>query len=134
MNAPPESQVVTTPTMYCRKCGYVLDGLDEHRCPECGRPFDPGRRRTYRTRPRMRWWLRALLTETRITGAGLAHLGRSSSLAKLDLYRTRITDANLEHFQAPVRLKVLGLRGTEATRDGAAKLEQARPGLIVDGP
>ncbi len=27
---------VGTPTMYCRKCRYVLDGLTEHRCPECG--------------------------------------------------------------------------------------------------
>lgn len=25
----------------CRKCGYLLRGLTENRCPECGRPFDP---------------------------------------------------------------------------------------------
>jgi len=30
-----------TPTMYCLTCDYVLDGLREHRCPECGRAFDP---------------------------------------------------------------------------------------------
>ncbi len=36
------------PTMYCKGCWYVLDGLPENRCPECGRPFDPKRRRTYR--------------------------------------------------------------------------------------
>jgi len=50
-----ESQTITKPTMYCRRCGYVLDGLSDHRCPECGRPFDPANRRTYRTTPRRRW-------------------------------------------------------------------------------
>jgi hypothetical protein len=27
----------------CRKCGYLLYGLTEPRCPECGEPFDPSR-------------------------------------------------------------------------------------------
>ncbi len=25
----------------CLGCGYILDGLPENRCPECGQPFDP---------------------------------------------------------------------------------------------
>ncbi len=25
----------------CRRCGYSLQGLPTHRCPECGTPFDP---------------------------------------------------------------------------------------------
>lgn len=25
----------------CWECGYLLRGLETHRCPECGRPFDP---------------------------------------------------------------------------------------------
>ena len=25
----------------CRECGYLLRGLVEARCPECGTPFDP---------------------------------------------------------------------------------------------
>jgi hypothetical protein len=29
------------PTMWCKKCWYVLDGLPESRCPECGVEFDP---------------------------------------------------------------------------------------------
>ena len=33
---PPEA-----PTMHCMGCHYPLDGLQEHRCPECGRPFNP---------------------------------------------------------------------------------------------
>lgn len=36
---------------YCIKCSYIVDYLDEHRCPECGRPFDPDDPKTYRTMP-----------------------------------------------------------------------------------
>lgn len=35
---------------YCRLCGYILEGLPEHRCPECGRPFDPTDPHTYARR------------------------------------------------------------------------------------
>lgn len=41
--------------IYCRGCSYLLKGLPEPRCPECGRRFDPGNRRTYRTRPFRQW-------------------------------------------------------------------------------
>jgi hypothetical protein len=27
--------------MYCLNCRYPLIALDTHRCPECGRPFNP---------------------------------------------------------------------------------------------
>lgn len=43
-------------TRYCQNCGYVLDGLPENRCPECGRAFDPASDRTFRVaRPLPRW-------------------------------------------------------------------------------
>ena len=29
------------PAIYCLDCGYLLHGLREPRCPECGRTFDP---------------------------------------------------------------------------------------------
>jgi len=29
------------PQRYCLDCGYNLGGLSTHRCPECGRAFDP---------------------------------------------------------------------------------------------
>jgi len=29
--------------MRCQTCQYDLTGLTEHRCPECGQPFDPER-------------------------------------------------------------------------------------------
>ena len=40
-------------TIVCRKCSYPLEHLTTSRCPECGRPFDLTRPRTYRrVRPR----------------------------------------------------------------------------------
>lgn len=34
--------------MHCRSCGYILIGLSEPRCPECGRAFDPHDPATFR--------------------------------------------------------------------------------------
>jgi len=45
------------PTMFCIGCDYVLDGLSEHRCPECGRVFDPEDRKSYRSKARGWWWV-----------------------------------------------------------------------------
>jgi hypothetical protein len=35
----------------CLTCGYILDGLPEPRCPECGRGFDPRDPSTFRGPP-----------------------------------------------------------------------------------
>lgn len=35
------------PFKRCLSCDYILDGLPEPRCPECGRPFDPNDCSTY---------------------------------------------------------------------------------------
>jgi hypothetical protein len=37
---------------YCLTCGYILDGLPEARCPECGRGFDPADPETFAVRVR----------------------------------------------------------------------------------
>jgi predicted amidophosphoribosyltransferase len=37
--------------MFCLGCSYPLDGLDEHRCPECGRAFDPADPGTFVLKP-----------------------------------------------------------------------------------
>jgi hypothetical protein len=37
--------------LYCLSCQYSLAGLIEHRCPECGRRFDPSDRSTFGTSP-----------------------------------------------------------------------------------
>ena len=42
-------------TMRCSGCSYDLRGLPENRCPECGRPFDPGSPDTYVAKLRSSW-------------------------------------------------------------------------------
>jgi hypothetical protein len=39
----------------CLGCGYILDGLPEPRCPECGRPFDPADPATFFTHLESGW-------------------------------------------------------------------------------
>jgi hypothetical protein len=51
----------------CKTCHYSLANLTEHRCPECGRPFDPHDPSTFKNNPatalrrkavaRAVWWL-----------------------------------------------------------------------------
>lgn len=49
LTIPPETRVDPSPftedefPVYCPKCGYLLRGLPDGRCPECGREFDHGR-------------------------------------------------------------------------------------------
>lgn len=35
--------------MRCLSCDYDLSNLTEHRCPECGRAFDPRNPKTFST-------------------------------------------------------------------------------------
>lgn len=35
------------PPMTCLGCGYILEGLPENRCPECGRHFSPNNPDTF---------------------------------------------------------------------------------------
>src|SRR5436190_23642408 len=45
----------------CLQCDYLLRGLTEPRCPECGREFDPADPKTYATGPRIGWLSRRML-------------------------------------------------------------------------
>jgi hypothetical protein len=47
----------------CLSCKYDLRNLSEHRCPECGREFDPNDVRTFKTasRSNRRFWIGLLL-------------------------------------------------------------------------
>ncbi len=45
---------VTKPTKYCLACSYVLDGLPENRCPECGRMFHHGDAHTFGLRAKIK--------------------------------------------------------------------------------
>ena len=40
--------------MRCKTCHYSLENLTEHRCPECGTPFDPNDPATFDTVVRAR--------------------------------------------------------------------------------
>jgi hypothetical protein len=57
-------------SFYCRGCGYCLDHLENHRCPECGREFDPAKPRTMSRRPR-----RARVSVLKIFLVSIAVLG-----------------------------------------------------------
>jgi hypothetical protein len=46
---------------FCLSCGYPLNQLPEHRCPECGRAFDPANPRTLSLGYPLKSWQRWLL-------------------------------------------------------------------------
>src|SRR3982750_2462116 len=69
----------------CWTCDCPLSNLPEHRCPECGRPFDPARRSTVNLTGRPIGFLRRrCLTPPGPIGFPLAILG----LLTLWLFRT----------------------------------------------
>ena len=58
-------------TACCLKCGYLLRGLPEAVCPECGQPFNPADPRTYVITPqrrRLRKWVRRVVVLLALTG------------------------------------------------------------------
>jgi len=56
--------------LFCPQCDYNLTGLVEHRCPECGTPFDPERLRVLQARPR-RWYSTCIRVVSRFFAAPL---------------------------------------------------------------
>ena len=48
--------------MRCLNCKYDLRNLAEHRCPECGREFDPKEAKTYQA-DRDGFWPRAVVVK-----------------------------------------------------------------------
>lgn len=49
--------------IFCDRCGYLLRGLPENRCPECGTPFDPHR---LLLNSYVHGWFDALVRTTRV--------------------------------------------------------------------
>jgi Leucine rich repeat len=107
------------PAMFCRKCGYALVGLESQVCPECGRPFDPGNRKTFARRPPRGWvwrWGRRvvalLLLVALAAGAGLFWLWWGWRAEQPTIARLR--ELNQDFHVAPIgpeRLRrVLGKR------------------------
>jgi len=110
---------LSTPRVFCRKCGYALVGLASRQCPECGRGFDLQDPRTFARRPPRGWvwrWGRRLLVLTLLlllaAGAGIYWLwrgwqGEQKTIAQLRAQGQQFTVAPI----GPDRLRwVLGAR------------------------
>jgi len=59
----------------CVGCDYLLRGLSQNRCPECGREFDPGNPKTFVVGPRLGWLGKQLLAGVRWPTLGLCGVG-----------------------------------------------------------
>ena len=98
--------------MFCLDCGYALTNLDERKCPQCGRPYDPSDSTTVDTKPieeSRPQWLRTLLFGEReggrchYCGYSLKGLGKQGNCPEC---------------------------GTEYTEESASRLKP-RPGALV---
>jgi len=111
--------VSSAPRGFCKGCGYALVGLESRVCPECGRGFDPGNRRTFATRPARGWvwrWGRRVLAVVLLlvltAGAGVGWLwwgwhAEQPTIARLRALHQQFTVAPI----GPERLRwVLGER------------------------
>jgi hypothetical protein len=75
----------------CLGCGYILDGLPEPRCPECGRGFDPSRPSTYTTGPAPRGWWHVLIAFAGVwLAVGVAATHTHASLCGLAVIATAL--------------------------------------------
>jgi Leucine Rich repeat len=70
------------------------------------------------------------LTYTKVTGAGLAHVERMTSLETLALGYTEVTDPGLELLFGLTKLQTLYLTHTKVTGAGVKDLRRAYPSAI----
>jgi hypothetical protein len=69
---------------------------------------------------------------TKITDAGLAHLGSLPQLRRVSLENAPITDAGLRHLRALTQLQELCLKGSKVTDTGVQELQKAQPTVKVE--
>ncbi|MAG94272.1 MAG: hypothetical protein CMJ48_11040 [Planctomycetaceae bacterium] len=67
------------------------------------------------------------LDRTQVSDAGLQHLRGLSDLEYLWLEGTRVTDAGLKHLEGSSKLKGIWLEGTQVTPKGVKQLQEALP-------
>ena len=72
------------------------------------------------------------LERTAITDRGLAHLANLSKIEYLNLNETKVHDHWIEHLAGLKNLKRLYLWKSEVTEEGADKLKQSLPDLVVN--
>src|SRR5688572_19241830 len=70
--------------MRCIACHYSLANLTEHRCPECGREFDPDDPSTYKKTPRTPLYIMLI--------CGLSPLTIAAWVVLSMIFNTRETD------------------------------------------
>jgi hypothetical protein len=71
------------------------------------------------------------LGRTKVTDAGLQHLAGLKQLRALDLNNTQVTDAALKHLAGLKQLRELDLFLTKVTAKGKADLKKALPDLEI---
>jgi hypothetical protein len=71
------------------------------------------------------------LNGTKITDAGLETIGTIHELVGLELERTLVTDAGLHHLEGLTNLSWLDLQNTKVTKAGMIKLQQALPNCKI---
>jgi hypothetical protein len=72
------------------------------------------------------------LERTSISDEGLAHLTALPNLQYLNLYGTQVTDTGLDHLKQLPALQKVFLWQSGVTKEGALRLADARPGLLID--
>jgi hypothetical protein len=72
------------------------------------------------------------LGRTEVTNAGLEHLKGLSQLQVLSLENTQVTDAGLQHLKGLSQLQQLLLNRTKVTSKGVKKLQQALPNCNIE--
>lgn len=75
---------------------------------------------------------RLSLHGTAVTDGAIAALAGHPQLAELVLTKTAVSDSSIEHLLAMPALSRVYLWGSKATAGGAARLQEARPGLAAD--
>jgi hypothetical protein len=71
------------------------------------------------------------LRDAEITDAGLVHVTELSDLLVIDLFGTKITDAGFEKLERLKTLETLLLRGTLASAESTAMLQEALPNCRI---
>ncbi len=72
------------------------------------------------------------LEETRVGDVGLAHLENLEHLVYLNLYGTHVSDVGLVHLERLKRLEELYLWRTQVSQEGAGRLKDALPRVVVN--
>jgi hypothetical protein len=72
------------------------------------------------------------LSGTKITDEGAKHLKKFPKLQNLKLYFTSISDACIDDLAAIPSLKYAGVNTTRMTKEGIARLNEAKPGLKAE--